>query len=279
MRLIAIFGRALILAVTLASVAGCSTARYKPEPVVRTGTVRTATLRQMEALNMDRVAPIFIRIYKEENTLEVWKQDRAGKFALLKSYPICKFSGKLGPKIVQGDYQAPEGFYDIRPGQMNPNSSEYLAFNIGYPNAFDRSLGRTGSFLMVHGGCKSVGCYAMTDYQMEEIYGVVDEAFKGGQEKIQLAAFPFRMTTQNLALHADDANAPFWEMLKSGEDAFLATGRPPSVAVCDRRYVFNPMVTDSSLDPDSPCPPGVTTNVASARRSPGKLVSLGSPPR
>jgi murein L,D-transpeptidase YafK len=161
---------------------------------------------------------------------------------------------------------------------MNPNSSQYLAFNIGYPNAFDRSLGRTGSFLMVHGGCNSVGCYAMTDYQMEEIYGLVDEAFKGGQEKIQLAAFPFRMTTQNLALHDDDANSPFWEMLKSGEDAFLATGRPPSVAVCDRQYVFNPMITHS-LDPDAPCPPGVTTNVANARRSPNKLVSLGSPVR
>lgn len=259
-----------MLAVTVASVAGCSSPRYKSEPTVRTGTVRMPTLRQMESLNMARTAPIFIRTYKEENTLEIWKQDRTGKFALLKSYPICKFSGKIGPKIVEGDYQAPEGFYDIIPEQMNPRSSQYLAFNIGYPNAFDRSLGRTGSFLMVHGGCKSVGCYAMTDYQMEEIYGLVDEAFKGGQDKIQLAALPFRMTTHNLARHADNPNAPFWEMLKSGEDAFLAAGRPPSVAVCDQRYVFNPMVSDN-LDPNGPCPPGVT-NVASARQSPAKLL-------
>ena len=79
----------------------------------------------MESLNMDRAAPILIRIYKEENTLEIWKQDRTGKFALLKSYSICKFSGKLGPKIAQGDYQAPEGFYDITPEQMNPYSSQY----------------------------------------------------------------------------------------------------------------------------------------------------------
>lgn len=259
-----------MLAVTVASVAGCSSPRYKTEPTVRTGTVRMPTLRQMESLNMDRTAPIFIRTYKEENTLEIWKQDRTGKFALLKSYPICKFSGKLGPKIVEGDYQAPEGFYDIMPEQMNPRSSQYLAFNIGYPNAFDRSLGRTGSFLMVHGGCKSVGCYAMTDYQMEEIYGLVDEAFKGGQDKIQLAALPFRMTTYNLARHANNPNAPFWEMLKSGEDAFLAAGRPPSVAVCDQRYVFNPMVSDN-LDPNGPCPPGVT-NVASTPQSPAKLL-------
>jgi murein L,D-transpeptidase YafK len=241
--------------------------------------VRTPTLRQMESLNMGRGAPILIRIYKEENTLEVWKQDRTGKFALLKSYPICKFSGKLGPKIVQGDHQAPEGFYDITPEQMNPNSSQYLSFNIGFPNAFDRSLGRTGSFLMVHGGCRSVGCYAMTDYQMEEIYGLVDEAFKGGQDKIQLAAFPFRMTTQNLARYADNPNAPFWEMLKTGDDAFFATAQPPSVAVCDRTYVFNPGVTDN-LDPGAPCPPGVTTNIANVRQSPAKLlVSLQPYPR
>ena len=99
----------------------CSSPRYKTEPKVRTGTVRTPTLRQMESLNMDRAAPILIRIYKEENTLEIWKQDRTGKFALLKSYSICKFSGKLGPKIAQGDYQAPEGFYDITPEQINPS--------------------------------------------------------------------------------------------------------------------------------------------------------------
>lgn len=163
----------------------------------------------MESLNMDRAAPVLIRIYKEERTLEVWKQDRTGKFALLKSYPICKYSGKLGPKSAQGDYQAPEGFYDITPDQMNPQSSEYLSFNIGFPNAFDRSLGRTGSFLMVHGGCKSVGCYAMSDYGMEEIYGLVDEAFQSGQAKIQLQAFPFSMTTANFLRHEQDPNASF----------------------------------------------------------------------
>jgi murein L,D-transpeptidase YafK len=228
-----------------------------------------STLRDMESLNMDRAAPILIRIYKEESTLEVWKQDRTGKFALLKAYPICRFSGKLGPKLAQGDYQAPEGFYDITSDQMNPWSHEYLAFNTGFPNAFDRSLGRTGSFLMVHGGCESVGCYAMTDYQMEEIYGLADEAFKGGQDKIQLEAFPFQMTTENLASHADDPNTPFWDMLKNGSDAFLATGRPPKVAVCGQRYVFNPVLADNDFNPRAPCPPGIeSTPVAGAEQSP-----------
>ena len=83
--------------------------------------MRASTLQQMEDHNMDRGAPVLIRIYKEERTLEVWKEDRTGKFRLLQSYPICKFSGKLGPKITQGDHQAPEGFYDITPAQMNPS--------------------------------------------------------------------------------------------------------------------------------------------------------------
>jgi murein L,D-transpeptidase YafK len=251
-----VFVKASIFAVIVAGLGGCASAPYAPKTTVRTGTVRTSTLRHMESLDMDRAAPILIRIYKEENTLEIWKQDRSGKFALLNAYPICKFSGNLGPKIMQGDHQAPEGFYDITPDRMNPNSSEYLAFNTGFPNAFDRSLGRTGSFLMVHGGCRSVGCYAMTDNAMEEIYGLVDEAFNGGQEKVQLQAFPFRMTAQNLASHTGDPNMPYWEMLKTGSDAFFAAERPPRVAVCDRRYVFNPAVT-GDLDPSAPCPPGI----------------------
>src|SRR5258707_14842027 len=221
LRLIAVFVEALILAATVASLAGCSGLLYRTEPIVRTGTVRMSTLRHMESLNMDRAAPILIRIYKEESTLEVWKQDRTGKFALLKPYSICKFSGKLGRKIVQGDLQAPEGFYDITPEQLNPLSSEYLSFNIGFPNAFDRSLGRTGSFLMVHGGRRSVGRYAMTDYEMEEIYGLVEEPFKGRQDKINLQAFPFRMTRQTLGRHAEDPNAQFCQWLKIGKDAFF----------------------------------------------------------
>jgi hypothetical protein len=158
-----VVAKACFYALIISGLGGCSSMVHAPKTTVRTGTVRTSTLKEMETLNMDRTAPILIRIYKEENTLEVWKQDRSRKFAPLNSYPICKFSGNLGPKIMQGDHQAPEGFYDITPDQMNPNSSEYLAFNTGFPNAFDRSLGRTGSFLMVHGGCRSVGCYAMTE--------------------------------------------------------------------------------------------------------------------
>ena len=207
---------------------------------VKTGTVYPATYELMAQRQMDRASPILIRIYKEENALEIWKQDRSGRFQLLKTYAICRYSGALGPKKAEGDHQAPEGFYDVGPGQMNPHSREYLAFNIGYPNAYDRSLGRTGDSLMVHGGCRSVGCYAMTNEQIEEIYGLAYQAFDAGQTEIQLQAFPFRMTEANMARHQDDPNLPFWAMLKAGSDIFDATDLPPQVRVCDQKYAFSP---------------------------------------
>ena len=85
---------------------------------------------------MPKRSPILIRIFKEESELEVWKQDTTGRFELLKVYPICRWSGDLGPKISEGDRQAPEGFYTITPGLMNPNSNYYLAINTGFPNAY-----------------------------------------------------------------------------------------------------------------------------------------------
>jgi murein L,D-transpeptidase YafK len=249
---------ALAVAAALAGLGGCSLPLDDIGAVLKTGTIRASTLQRMASLNMDRAAPILLRIYKTESTLEVWKQDRDGRYALLESYPICKFSGKLGPKISEGDRQAPEGFYEITPAQMNPLSREYLAFNIGFPNAFDRSLKRTGSVVMVHGGCHSIGCYAMTDRHMDEIYALIGEAFNGGQDKVQLQAFPFRMTAENLAAHADNnPHAAFWAMLKDGSDAFLKEGKPPTVAVCGHRYVFNPATGVTDLDPSAPCPPGV----------------------
>ena len=164
---------------------------------------------------------------------------RDGQFALLKTYPICRWSGDLGPKKKEGDRQAPEGFYTITPGQMNPNSNYYLAFNTGFPNAYDRAMGYTGSELMVHGDCSSRGCYAMTDEQIQEIYALARESFFGGQKSFQLQAYPFRMTAMNMAKHRNNPNFAFWKMLKEGYDHFEATHQEPKVAVCERRYVFD----------------------------------------
>jgi murein L,D-transpeptidase YafK len=201
--------------------------------------VPQALQSKMRDLAMNETAPIYVRIFKEESRLEVWKQRRDGKYGLLKSYDICKWSGELGPKVVEGDRQAPEGFYTVTPAQMNPQSSYYLAFNIGYPNTFDKAHGRTGKHLMVHGACSSAGCYSMTDEQVEEIFALARDSFRGGQTAFQVHAFPFRMTPENMARHRDDPNFEFWQNLKRGYDHFEVTQRVPDVEVCDRRYVFD----------------------------------------
>jgi murein L,D-transpeptidase YafK len=214
----------------------------------------------IEQKGMTKESPILGRIFKEESELEIWKQDRTGRFALLKTYPICRWSGELGPKIKEGDRQAPEGFYTIAPGQMNPNSSFYLSFNIGYPNEFDRAHGRTGAHLMVHGDCSSRGCYAMTDDQISEIYSLARESFFGGQQAFQIQAYPFRMTPLNMAKHRNSPHFAFWKMLKQGYDHFEVSRLQPKVSVCDRRYVFNAeqprgAITPLKFDPAGKCPP------------------------
>jgi len=199
--------------------------------------------------NMDKDSPILVRIFKSEAELEVWKQNRNGEFALLKTYPICRWSGDLGPKIKEGDRQAPEGFYTITPGQMNPRSNYYLAFNMGFPNAYDRAWGRTGSELMVHGDCSSRGCYAMTDDQISEIYSLARESFFGGQKAFQVQAYPFHMTPENLAKHRNSPHLAFWKMLKEGYDHFEISHQQPKVDVCERHYVFDAVAPDGSTKP------------------------------
>lgn len=204
---------------------------------------------------MEPGAPIFIRIFKEESELEVWKARDDGRFYHYKTYPICNWSGDLGPKVQQGDKQAPEGFYSVSKHQMNPNSSFHVAFNLGYPNAFDKAHRRTGDFLMVHGKCRSAGCYAMTDALMEEIYALAREAFRGGQDSFQVHAFPFRMTEANMQRHRKHKWYRFWRTLQEGYDHFDEHRIPPSVAVCERKYVVNvAWPADRELHPEASCP-------------------------
>jgi murein L,D-transpeptidase YafK len=210
-------------------------------------------LAKLKSKNMEKESPILMRIFKEEAELEVWKQDDSGRFELLRTYPICRWSGELGPKIKQGDRQAPEGFYTITPGLMNPNSSQYLAINTGFPNAYDRANGRTGAFLMIHGGCSSSGCYAMTDEQIAEIYALARESFYGGQKSFQLQAYPFRMTPLNMARHRNSPHMAFWKMVKQGYDHFEVTRLEPKADVCEKRYIFDAESTDS-FSPADRCP-------------------------
>ena len=213
-------------------------------------------VKKMSTKGMSLGAPILLRIYKQENLLEVWKQDHTNRFALLKSYEICKWSGKLGPKFKEGDRQAPEGFYHVSPSLMNPNSKYHLSFNMGFPNTYDRANDRTGTYLMIHGACSSAGCYSMTDEYVEEIYALAREAFKGGQKAFQIQAFPFRLSAENMAKNVNHPNFSFWTMLKEGSDHFEVSRKQPKVDVCEKRYVFNRTLEEGEkFNSRQECPP------------------------
>lgn len=229
---------ALVAFVSLALTACSEEDRYRGS-ARHTIPIPNATYALMSEKGMTKDQPILIRSYKKESELEIWKRKADGQYALLKTFPMCRWSGQLGPKVREGDRMAPEGFYAITPAQMNPNSSYYVSFNMGYPNAYDRSYGRTGAHLMVHGACSSAGCYSMTDDQMGEIYALVREAHSGGQRAVQMQALPFRMTPENLAKHRLDPNIGFWKNLKEGTDYFEVTRSEPRVAVASGRYTFN----------------------------------------
>jgi len=286
--------RALLTSVALTAgvlLAGCNVDQASLADTKANQPVPPKLVAAMAEKDMDQQSPILIRLFKQEAELEVWKQTRSGRFALLKTYPICRWSGDLGPKVREGDRQAPEGFYSINPSQMNPKSAYYLSFNTGYPNAYDRALGHTGSELMVHGDCSSRGCYAMTDEQIAEIYSVGRESFFGGQRAFQFQAYPFRMTPINMAKHRNNPNMPFWKMIKEGYDHFEVTRQEPKVDFCEKRYVFDAARTpgaahDPVFDASAACPAyTIREDIANAVRQRqqqdeaeyARLVSKGTP--
>src|ERR1700686_1580083 len=287
--------RALITSVALAAgvlLAGCNSDEISLANNAKANQPVPARLvTEMTAKDMDLQSPILVRLFKQEAELEVWKQDRSGRFALLKPDASCRWSGDLGPKVREGDRQAPEGFYNISPAQMNPQSAYYLSFNSGYPNAYDRALGHTGSELMVHGDCSSRGCYAMTDEQIAEIYSLGRESFFGGQKSFQFQAYPFRMTPINMAKHRNNPNMPFWKMIKEGYDHFEVTRQEPKVDFCEKKYVFDAeKAPDAKRDPvfeaSAKCPAYVIPDeVADAVRAKeqedqletARLISKGPP--
>ncbi len=206
-----------------------------------------ATLRVKPQLEKDFAnkniqfgASIYIRIFKEEKELEMWVK-KNNSFTLFRIYKVCTYGfGSLGPKVKQGDGQAPEGFYYVKPDQLNPVSTFHLSFNLGYPNKYDRIHQRTGGALMVHGSCVSIGCYAMTDQKIEEIYAIADAALRNGQSFFRAHIFPFRMTSENMQRHRNSKWYAFWQNLKEGHDYFEKHGNiPPNVEVENRRYIFN----------------------------------------
>lgn len=212
----------------------------------QTAAARYAVLLETElkAKGLSLGDAVFLRITKtqsqtdKQGKFEAFVQNDDGVFIAFKTWDICTYSGELGPKLKQGDGQSPEGFYFVKPAQMNPYSSYHLSFNLGYPNAYDRAHERTGNYLMVHGDCVSIGCYAMTDEGIEEIYTLLAAALKGGQPFVRVHVFPFPMTEKNMTVQKENANIEFWKNLKTGWDWFEEKSYPPNVNVVDKAYVF-----------------------------------------
>ncbi len=249
-----LFGFAMVVIATLA-LAGCGGIMPKSSSLRAQQSLKSSTLTELKNMGSSPGQAMAIRIFKQSNEFEVWKRTAAGGFKLFKTYEICAYSGTFGPKVKEGDRQAPEGFYNITPGLMNPHSNYYLSFDTGFPNKFDRAWGRTGSELMVHGDCSSRGCYSMTDEAIAEIYALVRESFNGGNPVVQLQIFPFRMTPQKLAAYSTNPNIDFWMNIKEGYDRFELAKTPPAWDVCEKKYVFDLKREDGTpLDAAAACP-------------------------
>ncbi len=181
---------------------------------------------------------IFMRIFKDRSELEVWLK-KGERYALYHTYKICRWSGSFGPKLYEGDKQSPEGFYTVNRQLFKRPSWKWKgSFSLGYPNAYDKLHGRTGSLILVHGGCTSSGCFAMTDPVINEVHELAQLARDNGQKEFSVHVYPFKLTAANLAKHKHSPWKPFWNNLKEGYDLFEKTGLPPRVRVCDKRYVF-----------------------------------------
>jgi murein L,D-transpeptidase YafK len=283
------FGRLVLLAVAASFLSACDEAG--PSVPGMTGSIRAShplspeITALMTTKGVSPSAPVLIRTYKKEAEFEIWKMRSDGRYVHVKTFPMCRWSGQLGPKTAEGDRQVPEGFYKITPGQMNPTSEYYLSFNVGYPNAYDRAWGHAGGSIFVHGACSSAGCFSMTDAQIDQIYAIAREAFSGGQQAIQMQSYPFHMTAENMARYRNDPNIAFWKQLKEGADNFEVSRQDVNVGVCARHYVFNVTTPASQLDPTGPCPAlqhdGIENEVAAREAEDdakaAKLIASGTP--
>ena len=199
---------------------------------------KSKIVNELAAKGFQLGQPVFMRIFKMPGELEVWVE-KDGEFELFKTYPICDYSGYPGPKLYEGDWQSPEGFYTVTARQMNPNSMYHLSFNVGYPNAFDKERKRTGSSIMVHGDCSSRGCFAMGDSRMEEIYLLAHSALSKSQKNFSLHIFPFRMTARNMSKFSSSPWIGFWKNLQEGYNAFEMNHQVPMITADQGKYMVN----------------------------------------
>ena len=247
------------------------------------GTPDMANLEQRLASKQLKVGDqVFIRIFKAESELEIWMK-RGPKFVLLDIYPMCHWSGTVGPKVNEGDKQSPEGFYSVTRKQLHLFGRHPRSLDLGFPNSLDQALNRTGSFILIHGGCSSVGCFAMTNTVTAEVYDLTEKALKNGQDRVNVHVFPFRMTETNLAAYQGNPWISFWRNLKQGYDAFEQTRVPPRVSICGKNYGVQRVTPGEAGDsgPLAPCGDSraVTPQASSPSAVPGlSPVSTQSPP-
>lgn len=237
LRVVMAFLALIVWAASLASSAQAQPSSLRSRRVL--AQEKPGLVQALSARGLRWGAPVFLRVFKQEKSLELWVKGPADRFMLFRSYSICSYSGDLGPKTREGDFQSPEGLYRVTAGRLNPFSHFHLSFNLGFPNRYERAQGWTGSLLMVHGGCASIGCYAMTNAGIEEIYLLVEAALHNGQPAVPVHAFPFRLTEGKLNHHRDSKWASFWRALQPAYDAFEKTHRPPKVRVRGGQYVIS----------------------------------------
>jgi murein L,D-transpeptidase YafK len=262
----------LLLALMAALSPACAeTAQFEPEGP---GNARSGLAGELATSGFTLGAPAFIRVFKESSTLELWLW-KNGRFHPFKSYPICKWSGELGPKLAEGDRQSPEGVYFISGRDLIVNARWHRAMNLGFPNSRDKALGLTGSGILIHGKCSSIGCFSLTDPVVEDVYEIIAAALDAGQPRITVHVFPFPLTRANLARHAGDEWHDFWTRLKRGHDLFLRDGLPPRTFVCLGEYAFQSRRTRRvSLAGNKSCTPlrrpAVTVVAASGAKLPAR---------
>lgn len=200
--------------------------------------IKSALSQRLNAKGMSLGNQAFIRILKIPGTLELWIK-KGEKFKLFFSYPICTYSGYPGPKMREGDWQSPEGFYQVQRNQLNPTSNYHLAFDIGYPNLYDINNNRDGSNIMIHGGCSSTGCFAMSNKWMEEIYFTVQQALLNGQKKVPVHIYPFALTKPNLERFSHSPWINFWKSIAPMYNYFETRKQIPTISVVNNKYSLN----------------------------------------
>ena len=228
---------------------------------------------RLAAKGLKAGAAVFIRVFKAESELEVWMQKGAA-FELLATYPICHWAGTIGPKLREGDKQNPEGFYSVGARQIHRKGRWPRSLNLGFPNTFDKAFGRTGSYILVHGGCSSTGCFAMTNAVIEEIYNLTETSLRRGQDRVHVHVFPFRMTETNMARYKASEWIEFWQNLKEGYDAFEVARVPPKVAVCEKKYLVHAPAPEEVGDPGPLAPCGEALAAIDAAMSEDAVITV-----